>query len=220
MWEKPEAQYSKDEKELDKLCPAWAKCALAWRTNMRHGHNGDSIRCFSFVEVYELLEALRRRFEAGNTLALLEAVQRCADENVPLPTWLANAFTHALKSFHTLGGPGSLDDVFYTVPRPLNTQNKAREKADSERRDRVIGATMWRCAWHLAVDDESITSMDGLLDRLLLSTPPDGAAFRQWPVEKSKARKLILMIDKNQGERLNWPASKSLSQFLTKRRKR
>lgn len=215
MWEDAAALYSSDEKQLDNFCSAWAKSALAWRTGMRYGHKKGSIRNMSFVQIHELLEAHRKRFEGGDTYALLHAVSYCAEENVPLPTWLANAFTKSIKSFATKGGPTSLDEVFKSSSLPTNTP----EKTENARRDWEIGGWLWRDAWQLAISNESITSVEQLVELLLKNSPPGKAPWRQWPVKNTKARKLILMIDKNQGELLNWPASKALSQFLEKRRK-
>lgn len=209
------ARYNNDECQLDKVCSAWAKSALAWRTGMRYGHENGSLRLMSFVQVHEMLEAYRKRFEGGDTYALLQAVSYSAEENVPLPTWLAEAFAKSIKSFAMKGGPTSLDDVFKSVSLPTNTP----QKIENARRDWEVGAWLWRDAWQLAIDDESITSFEQLVEQLLQHPPPDKAPWRQWPVKDTKARKLILMIDKNQGEMLNWPASKSLSQYLAKRRK-
>ena len=215
MWENPATHYNDDEKWLDGFCSAWAKSALAWRTEMRFGHRSGSVLCMGFVEIHVLLEAQRRRFESGGTYSLLLAVKLCAEENVPLPTWLANAYSQALESFGKPGGPPSLDVVFRSPAIPTDTPQKL-EKA---RRDWQVGGWLWRRACELAVDDESITSLDGLVTLILQGTPPDNAPFRQWPVKKTKARELILMIDKNQGELLDWPASKALSYLLERRRK-
>jgi hypothetical protein len=215
MWENPAERYSDDENQLDNLCSAWAKSALAWRTGMRYGHKNGEVRCQSFVQVHEMLEAYRKRFEGGDTYALLQAVSYSAEENVPLPTWLAEAFAKSLKSFATKGGPTSLDDVFKSVSLPTKTP----QKLENARRDWEVGVWLWREAWQLAIDDKSITSFEQLVEELLKHKPPDKAPWRQWPVKKTTAKRLILMIDKNQGAMLNWPASKALSQFFAKRRK-
>ena len=122
----PFPHFQDSERKLAKLDIGWAKSALCLRTlgEHRHGH-GNNIKGLSFLRVFELLEALRERFEGGDTMALLHAVRSCADENVPLPTWLAVAFQDALQRFNALDGPTSLDEVFSSHRIPTDTPKKA-----------------------------------------------------------------------------------------------
>ena len=215
MWENPETHYNDYEKQLDRLCSAWAKSALAWRTAMRFGHRSGSMLFMGLIELHGQLEAHRRRFENGDTYSLLLAVKLCADQNVPLPTWLANAYSDAVDGFGKPGGAASLDAVFQSPYIPTDTP----QKAEAARLDWQIGKWLWSCAQRLAITNESVTSLDGLITLVLQTPPPENSPWRQWPVKKTKARKLVLMVDKSQGELGNWPASKALSHFLEKRRK-
>ncbi len=61
------------------------------------------------LTIHARLEVFRRRFESGNTMALLHAINSCAEENLPLPTWLAIAFGDAFDRFLAPGAPTSLD---------------------------------------------------------------------------------------------------------------
>ena len=80
-----------DERDLARLEPAWGKAALFFRTGCRLGHQNGSMRCMSLIQVHRGLEVYRRRLSSGDTLSLLHAVSMCAEENLPLPTWLADA---------------------------------------------------------------------------------------------------------------------------------
>ena len=115
-----------------------------------------------------------------------------------------------------VGGPVSLDEVFKYQSMAPNTP----KKFETVRRDWATGGALWFQAWRMAVSNESITSLDQLVELVLNSPPQSAAPFRQWPVKKTKAKALITMVDKNQVELLNWPRSKLLSQFLANRRKR
>ena len=191
----PEKSYSELEKALDKLEPAWARTSLALRGGTRYGHQRE-IRAQSLLKVRNRLDVFRSRYDKGDTLSLLQAVQFCASENVPLPTWLSAAFTSALQAFTRLGGAASLDSVFTSPGLPTDTPKE-----------------IMQAVWEVAEIDSSLQSLDAALD-LVLKT-------QRFGVGKTKARTLFNMVEKNQIEHLNAMGSNTqpLSRLFAKRRK-
>lgn len=57
------------------------------------------MRFMPLQEVHRYLGVYRTRFEAGDTLSLLQAISFCDDENLPLPEWLALAFPSRMEAF-------------------------------------------------------------------------------------------------------------------------
>ena len=197
------------ERDIALTEPAWAKAALYFRTELLHhfGHKDFERRCQSMLDIQERIEVYRDRFERGDTLSLLQAVAMCAEENLPLPTWLALAFVKALDSFLSMGGPLSLDAVFRSSSLPTGTAKKTAEAKQFW----VLGGAIFRATWDAAQADVSITSFDAALKMALSKT--------DFGVKKTTARRLYLMIEKNQLELLGRDKSKGLSSFLAKRRK-
>lgn len=204
----PAHYYDDGERQLEKLESAWAKAALYFRTGEHFGHPIGSRRMQGLIRIHEGIEVFRRRFEGGNTLALLQAVAMCAEENLSLPGWLAAAYLAALQGFLGPGGHPSLDAVFYSQSLPTGTAKKAA----TARQDWLLGTELWSSAWDMAMADESMQSLDAVVVKVLLR--------REFGVKKTKARALILMVENNQRELLGDPQSKHLSRFLEKRRKR
>lgn len=205
----PAPRFDDAERDLARLDIGWAKAALSLRTRgeWRFGH-GNSQRTASLLQVFEWLEAHRERVLGGNTLAILHGVSLCAEENVPLPTWLAGAFRDAMQRLSDLDGPTSLEGVFCDPTKGART----RRKAADEKQDFHLGGQLWFAAWNLAVADESISSIDALIDVVL--------SKRNYGIGKTKARALILKTEDDQRQLRRDPPSKHLSQFLAKRRKR
>lgn len=194
------------ERELAQLEPAWGKAALFFRTGNRLGHGPASMRCMSLLEVHRMLEVYRKRYEAGDTLSVLHAVSLSAEENLPLPQWLALAFKERMSLFALPGKLHSLDQVFSSVAMPTGSPKKAA----SVRIDWNLGGRLWSEAWDLVHDDQAIQSFDAAVTGLL--------AKENFGVGKTKAKSLILMVERNQSELLG--RDLSLSRFLAKRRKR
>ncbi len=186
---------------------AWAKVALFFRTGEHFGHKPRSRRTQSLLRIHERINVYKTRFKAGDTLALLQAIALCAEENLPLPTWLATAYQTALTSFLQVGGPPTLDAVFNSPTLPTNTAKAAA----AARQDWVLAVALYRRAWETVQANAAITSLDGLITAVL--------AAGKFGVAKTKARALILMVEKNQLQHLGYDQSKSLSRFLLKRRK-
>lgn len=199
---KPENYYNDTERYIDKIESAWAKAALYFRTENHFGHMEGSERARGLLTIREQLEVYRRRFEGGDTLSLLHAVSVCAEENLPLPTWLATKYQEAFNSFLSLNGPTSLDTVFHSPNLPTNTSKKTA----TARQNWQLGTSIYSALWAMA--DTGVTSLDAALEAAL--------KVNDFGVNKSKARSLFMMIEKNQVEFLG---SQSLSRYLAKRQK-
>lgn len=207
FFEDPTNRYTDDEKELNILDGGWAKFALCLRVGVRYGHKQGSVRWRSLAEVKSALDVWHARFDAGDTLALLQAIQLCSEENIPLPSWLAVAFSEAMNGFLRLGGAHSLDVVFKSPNLPTNTPSKAA----AARQDWALGAELWRACWDVAIANEDVTSLDAVLESVLKA--------KAWGVKKRKARMLVNLIDENQAQHLHKREKQPLARFLEKRRK-
>ncbi|SES71677.1 hypothetical protein SAMN05216412_101347 [Nitrosospira multiformis] len=179
-----ETYFNEHEKDLDKVESAWAKAALALRTGMRFGHIPGHIKCLSIVKVHDQLDVFKKRYEKGDTLALLHAIRYCGEENMPLPTWLALDFNKRFSEFLQPDGPVSLDEVFSSKKLP-----QSGKRAVAARRDWQTGLKIWNAVWEIAEDHPSL---DSALNAVLEKGNHD--------VEKTKARALVTMIDENQEE--------------------
>lgn len=197
------------EKDIASLDIGWAKAALYFRTDLHEhfGHGERSRRMQSLLRIHEQLLVYKRRFEDGDTLSLLNAVAMCADENLPLPTWLAVAYRAALDSFLVAGGVTSLDKAFCSANLPTRTAKAAA----GAQQDWQLAVEIYRATRKLAQVDPAITSFDDALSKALES--------RHFGIQKTKARALFLKVEKNQLELLGYDKSKSFSRFLAIRRK-
>jgi hypothetical protein len=206
-----ESLYDDREKELAKLDPAWAKVVLYFRTGCHFGHNVGEIRARGLVKIHAAIEVYRVRFDGGDTLSLLHAIAVCAQENLPLPTWLAKAYRERLDSFLKPGGETNLDEVFCSDSLPTDTKKKAAQA----RQDWKLGGQIYAAVWQVAVDDKAITSLDAAVTAAL--------KLAKYGVGKTKAKELFSMIDKSQAEHLKSQSEhqqeKSFSRFLELRRK-
>jgi hypothetical protein len=204
----PSDHYNADEKEWERIDPAWAKAALCFRTESawRFGHKGE-LRCFPIVSVHAELEVYRKRYEAGGKINLLRAIAYCSEENMPLPTWLALAFREHMKIYDGLDtGAFTLDEVFVNPKLKTNsTKEIARSKQEWK-----LGGEMWFMANDIAQAEPDTTSFDAVVKKVLKR--------KNWGVGLTTAKRLIEEHDKNQYELLGKP-SQSLSGFLSKRRK-
>jgi hypothetical protein len=200
-----ERECSDEERDLAALEPAWGKAATFFRTGSRFGHARSSIRTMSLERVHQLLEVHHRRFEKGNTFSLLQAIAHCAEENLPLPEWLAVAFQAKLNAFLEPGVLHSLDEVFESVYVPTGSAKKAA----TARQDWKLGGRLWHDAWQVARKDETLMSLDSVVERLLTNA--------NFGVGKTKAKRLMAMVEASQAEFLGEDVS--LSRFLAKRRK-
>ncbi len=201
--------YLESELALAVLDEGWARAALCLRTGgmWRYGHSPGSINARSLPQVKAAIDVWKARFEAGDTLALLQAIELCAVENMPLPTWLAIEFSRKLQTFFDPAGAHSLDDVFASPTLPTNT----KKRAVNAKRDWEEGVALWAACWKEAHSNELATSLDAVLDRVLAAT--------KWSVKKRKARELVARVDESQAQHLNKREKQPLARFLEKRRK-
>jgi hypothetical protein len=196
---------SEEDRDLAELEPAWGKAALCFRTGLRLGHGRASVRCMPLMEVHRILGVYRARFEAGDTLSLLQAVNSCAEENLPLPEWLAVAFRAQMALFSKPGPVHSLDEVFSSPAMPTASPKKAA----TAKLDWQLGGRLWSDVWSLVNKDETIASFEAAVSRVL--------AAGNYGVAKTKAKALIVMVENSQSQFL--AKDLSLSRFLEKRRK-
>jgi len=194
-----------EERDLAALEPAWGKAAAFFRTGYRFGHPQNSMRHCSLTEVHRMLGVFRSRFGAGDTLSLLHAVRLCAEENLPLPQWLATAFCSRMETFLQPGQARSLDDVFASD----TLLTISAKKAAAARLDWQLGALLWVDLCALVRADGTLISFDSAVERLLQSG--------NYGVGKTKAKALIKAVETSQSQFLGKDAS--VSQFLAKRRK-
>lgn len=132
-WRGAQRHYDEQDWAVDKLDPGWAKARLNLRTLGLHrfGHGPDEVLCRTLPEVAEALDGIKRRLEAGATIEILHGVQLCAHENVPLPTWLANAFLQRLGMLLSVNGPLlSLDEAFADLVPATTAKKAAKAKQD------------------------------------------------------------------------------------------
>lgn len=207
LFAKAEDYYNDDERALARIDAAWAKAALCFRTGQEHhfGHGTTQRRMQPLRRIFEGLEVYRTRFLEGDTMALLQAIHSCALENLPLPTWLANAYSDALSGFLSVGGKPSLDDVFTSPVLPTDTAKKAA----TARQDWQLGSTIWHDVWMLVHRDKTILSVDAAFTAAL--------AAKDYGVKKTKAKALAGAAEKSQLQHLGH--KNTLSRFLEKRRK-
>ena len=194
-----------EEREIAELEPAWGRAATFFRTGFRFGHPRGSIRSMSLEQVHRHLGVYRTRCEAGDTLSLLQAISLCAEENLPLPEWLALAFQAQMNAFLHPGNLHSLDQVFSSRNVPTNSAKKAA----AARQDWKLGGQLYQDVWDIAQKDETLLSFDSAVERLLART--------DYGVRKTKAKTLITMIEKSQSRFIG--RDFSLSRFLANRRK-
>ena len=109
-WFEAVAPLDADEQKLATVEQFWADCANFFRTGTRLQRGGrDRLRCMSLADVHHVLEGYRAKHEAGSGLALLNAIKHCADENLPMPYWLADEFRAVHARLHA--EPGSLHSL-------------------------------------------------------------------------------------------------------------
>lgn len=185
-WETDDATelFNRDEQALEKLDCGWAKAAHFFRTGDRFGHQPRSVKMRSLVNVHSELEHRKREYESGESLALLHAVLLCASENLPLPTWLAEAYTAAFKTFIDIDGSSrSLDEAFSSRSLPTKTPSSNA----TAKQDWKLGVQLWGAVRAIAKDH---SGLDPAITEVLKARP--------WGVGKTKAKALVKMIDESQ----------------------
>lgn len=209
-----ETYYDENEKYFDNVEPAWAKAAHFFRTRNRFGHHEGSSRGASIPEMKQTLDVFKKRAENGDTLALLHAVSYCAEENMPLPAWLALNFNKKFRQFLRSGGPTSLDEAFPSKEIEMSKGvflkgiHRSGKRAMTSRRDHETGKKMW---WDILQIKEDHPSLDSALNAVLEKG--------NYGLEKTKARELVLMIDKIQQEFLGKQKYPGLMTYFARKKK-
>ncbi len=113
----PDMRPSEDEEQLARVEQAWGDCAHGFRTGIRWSWrpDGDALHMQSLLDVHELLEVYRLKYEAGDSSAILWAIRECARQNLPLPYWCATGFQERIRRFEA--EPVTLDDAFGVARR-------------------------------------------------------------------------------------------------------
>jgi hypothetical protein len=196
----PENLFNEEEKKIAKIEIAWAKAALFFRTDEEKS---------KLIETRRLLDVFKKRNEKGETMALLHAISLCAEENLPLPEWLALAFRDKLNQFllpskaKERPSPASLDEVFKSSNLPTNTkQNKECATKDWQK-----GVEIFNDVWREAPNHSSLASA---LAAVLKNN--------DYAIGKTKARQLVEMIDRNQSELRGKPYD-SLENYFKRKKK-
>jgi hypothetical protein len=95
----PEIEFTGLEEEVDRVEESWADCAAGFRAGLKAVNSrrtrmeGRDIPLRrSLLEVHEMLEKHRRDLASGrNEAGLFDVMLLCAEENLPLPYWAADA---------------------------------------------------------------------------------------------------------------------------------
>ena len=192
-------EFNELETSYQELDDGWARSMLGMRTGMRFGHRGE-FRMMSYDQIYGQLEARRERYHKGGSMELLHAVQYCAAENVPMPSWLAIAFDDVFSDFLKSGT--TLDNAFSSPSLPTT-----KKRAHAVRRDWEKGGLLWVAVCKIAPEH---TGLDGAVKAVL------GKPGFDW-IGLTDAKRLVQLIDKTQTELTNG-AHKPLSHFFKKTR--
>ena len=152
--------------------------------------------------VTRMLDVHKRRYESGSTMAILIALDICAEWELALPPWLATAFRTQLGAFLTPGPRKSLDSVFYFPDH----QDAPPSKIARLINDWQLGMALWAAVGMAVHADRDAQSFDKELRRVLRA----GNAGRPWGVGLTKARELVRMIEDSQSELLGKPSRQHL----------
>lgn len=214
---KPETYYGEYEKDIARLDPAWAKLALYFRSDTapsRFTHKG--IGALSVVRLAQRLNALKDRAEKGERYSILAAIRLCAEQNWPLPEWLAVMFMKAMDDHWKGGIFAHLDDVFYSTELAGKGQSVKAKKNHAEkiRRDFEIGNRLWLECSRKARTCTEITSLSAVVQAVLADAVTAGEPY---PVKFRTAYELVKKHDKNQAELLGKREKQPLARFFAKR---
>lgn len=128
--------YDSDERELLALEESWADYHRGLRTGVRARvkSGAASFRGSSLVQVSAGLGVHREEFQAGDKVALIDALRVACDENVPLPYWLADGIRQALEELHAKPAE-TLHSVFGMKDRyPISDKKPRKARLDLETR--------------------------------------------------------------------------------------
>jgi hypothetical protein len=139
------------ESALDDLEPSWADFAYAIRPDgmgrpSRRVPGVLSEKTQGLATVHALLEGYHDQYKAGERIGIFHALTTCAEENVPLPYWLATAILDIRKdvSAEPRKGelPKSLHDLFGLGQLlPLTRTKGMKARRDIQLQGRIWAAT-------------------------------------------------------------------------------
>lgn len=123
-------EYNDDERELAVIEESWADHLRGLRTGtrVREKAGRPHWRAGSLQQVATMLDYFRSEFEAGNKAAMMDALLTTADENVPMPYWLADALNDAVSS--VLEGKTLHEAVGYEKRFPTSTKAATKARRD------------------------------------------------------------------------------------------
>lgn len=127
--------FNDDERDLDRLEPAWADAAHALRGELRYMRDTpgvERVNIRGLSEVHAELEGHRQRFEGGKQVPLLAALNTVLTEGLPAPYWLAAALRQRIGQ--VLGLHGTLQDAFGgEAELPTTPKRQAKARLDLKR---------------------------------------------------------------------------------------
>jgi hypothetical protein len=133
------------------------------------------------AQAHDVLERRRAQVTAGDTLAILLALQHVAAVNLPAPAWLADAFQRQLLRFAGIyGDAASLDEVFCSRRVPAGRPKRLA----SARRNLALGLRLWAAVRAVAPRHRSLNSA---LNEVL--------GTGEWGVGIRQARDLVKRVD-------------------------
>ena len=186
------------EAALDELEMSWADFAYAIRPDSkgrisRRHDLGSELGVLSLVKVHEILENYQNEFVAGNRFASFLALIYCAEENVPMPYWLANAVLNIASVLYAKPDscikPKNLHELFGAEQTFPTSQTRALKA----KRDLHLRGQLWhttRCLMH-----EKKLSVEAAIK--------EARKQLRFPYSQRKSRDLFDEQEKTQTTRLN-----------------
>ena len=161
---------------LRRIDPDWARAALALQP--------DKTARQKLAEVRDELLILKKLVDAGDTLAVLTAIARCAEKNLPLPAWLAKSFLSTFRSFVNCDGQAmSLDEAFHSKGLPVST----RKRAAAAKLNWQLGQELYMA---VCLIGSAHPGLDSAIEAVL--------SEKKWGVGKSTAKRLLTLVEKQQ----------------------
>lgn len=128
-----------EEEQIARIEQSWADFISAWRTgtSIKRRPKGLTLDCEGAIQIHEILELHRADYEKGDASALLWALAKCCEKNVPLPYWCADGILQKLDRLHETSV--SLHALFgLDKSHPVT-----RKKAEAANRNRQELLLLW-----------------------------------------------------------------------------
>jgi hypothetical protein len=201
--------YNESEGFLHKLDPDWGLLALRLRALepkfLKDGVSGRTAK--RILKTHQYLENFRKRLSTGHTLSILHAVRFCAQEGMPLPSWLTSAFVEQTDRYMNPDHSRplyDLNDCFYSEAIDPSLASKRKTVA----RDQRAGLKFWVAVQAVVAKNLHISSVNQAITLCL--------ADKSWGFAKTKAKQLFKQVEDAQIALL--PNYQGLSHLLAKRR--